>query len=109
MQASLLNENFAASPQIQVEHLAQIKAAGFNVIVCNRPDGEDAGQPTFASIADAAEKEGLKSFHIPMYGPEFTAEDQDKLKEIIDTPEAKVFAYCRSGNRSSILWKATQG
>src|SRR3546814_14684481 len=38
----------------------------FRSIVCNRPDGEEAGQPTAAAIAAAAEAHGLRFVHIPV-------------------------------------------
>ncbi|MFL0801952.1 MAG: TIGR01244 family phosphatase [Agarilytica sp.] len=107
MHATYLTENYAVSPQISPELVSLLKQEGFDAIVCNRPDNEDAGQPSFSAIAEAASTAGMEAFHIPMMGPNFSQDDLAKLKEIIAS-KSKIFAFCRSGNRSSILWKAAQ-
>ena len=38
-----INESISVAPQIAVEQVADIAAAGFKTIVNNRPDDEDAG------------------------------------------------------------------
>ena len=38
-----IDDNFSSSPQIDVDDLAEIKAAGFKSVICNRPDDEDGG------------------------------------------------------------------
>ena len=38
-----IDEYFSSSPQIDVDDLAEIKAAGFKTVICNRPDDEDGG------------------------------------------------------------------
>ena len=38
-----ITEKVSVSPQITVEDMAAIKAAGFRAIICNRPDGEGRG------------------------------------------------------------------
>ncbi len=107
MHATYLTENYAVSPQISPELVSLLKQEGFDAIVCNRPDNEEGGQIPFSAIAEAASAEGIEAFHIPMIGPNFTPDDLAKLKEIIAS-KSKIFAFCRSGNRSSILWKAAQ-
>src|SRR3546814_15265252 len=54
------------SPQIDPADVVALAASGFRSIVCNRPDGEEAGQPTAAAIAAAAEAHGLRFVHIPV-------------------------------------------
>ncbi|WP_269843281.1 beta-lactamase hydrolase domain-containing protein, partial [Brevirhabdus pacifica] len=46
------------APQIRPEQLPELKAEGIRAIICNRPDGEEAGQPTFAEIEQAAREQG---------------------------------------------------
>ena len=54
MELKRLTDTLSVSPQITVSDLPAIRAAGFRVIICNRPDGEGADQPTFAEIEAAA-------------------------------------------------------
>jgi protein tyrosine phosphatase (PTP) superfamily phosphohydrolase (DUF442 family) len=43
-----------------------------------------------------------------MRGPEAAAEDVDQLRGLLAQPNEKVFAFCRTGNRSGIFYqKAT--
>ena len=39
--------------------VAALAASGFRSIICNRPDGEEAGQPPAATLAEAAAAHGL--------------------------------------------------
>src|SRR3546814_4759693 len=50
-----LTPALSVSPQIDPADVVALAASGFRSIVCNRPDGEEAGQPTAAAIAAAAE------------------------------------------------------
>ena len=100
-----IDENFAQSPQIRPEEVAGIAAAGYRGIVCARPDGEDAGQPTFAEIAAAAERSGLKAFHIPVSGP--LSEGQFiRFEEALTATDGPLLGYCRSGGRAGSLYAA---
>ena len=51
----------AESFGISVENVAELKAAGYETIICNRPDGESAGQPGIVDIKRAAEAAGVRS------------------------------------------------
>ena len=73
------------------------------MIISNRPDGEEAGQPTAAEVQDAAEAEGLEFRHVPIIrgiGPA----DVEAMQEALDAAPGKLLAYCRSGNRSALTW-----
>ena len=54
-----LTDDFAVAPQIDPSELPQIKAAGYASILCNRPDGEEPGQPDFATIEAAANAKNI--------------------------------------------------
>ena len=49
-----LTESIAVAGQITVEQVAEVAAAGFRVLVNNRPDDEAPGQPGSAAIEAAA-------------------------------------------------------
>ena len=89
--------------QIDPADVAEAAAAGVAMIVNNRPDHEEPGQPTAEQIRLAAEAAGLAYRHIPVAGG--LASDQvEAMAEAIDRAEGKLLAFCRSGTRSTYLW-----
>src|SRR5262245_23930351 len=99
-----ISEEYAVSPQIAADDVAAIKKAGFRSIICNRPDDEQPGQPTAAEIAVAAAAEELIFRHIPFTSGQMTEEDVRKMVEALDEIPGPVFAYCRSGARSTNIY-----
>lgn len=99
-----ITDDYAVSTQISPISLADIKEAGFRTIMCNRPDGEEEGQPSFAEITQAAEAEGLRTAHIPFVGRNLSQEDIQSFLELRNTMPGPVFAYCKSGTRCATLW-----
>lgn len=98
-----LDDRTSVSGQIQPADVPGLKASGFTMIICNRPDGEDPGQPTAAEIQDAAEAEGMEFRHVPIIrgiGPS----DVEAMQEALDSAPGKTLAYCRSGNRCALTW-----
>eukprot|EP01034_Spumella_vulgaris_P005823 gene5823-7426_t len=49
-----LSADYSVAPQITLEDVAEAKAAGFAMIVNNRPDGEEPSAPQGDDIAHAA-------------------------------------------------------
>ena len=68
-----IDDSYAVSGQITADEVAEIKAAGFRSVICNRPDGEQPGQPTAADIGMAVEAAGLAFRHIPVVSGQITA------------------------------------
>lgn len=108
MNLTQLDATYWVAPQITVEDVSEAKNQGFDVIVCNRPDGEAADQTPAADIKRASEAAGIKFVELPMRGPNFTPEQAETLKALLEQND-KVLGYCRSGNRSSILYRAAKG
>lgn len=98
-------ENYWVAPQLSADDVKQAAEQGFEVIMCNRPDGEEPGQPTSAEMEKMVEAAGLSFVFLPMQGPNFTEDYVSQVKEL-NAGQKKVLAYCRSGNRSSILFNA---
>ncbi|WP_309605754.1 beta-lactamase hydrolase domain-containing protein, partial [Phenylobacterium sp.] len=46
-----VTEDLSVAPQIGVADVAEAARQGFSLIINNRPDGEEPGQPTGAEIA----------------------------------------------------------
>ena len=99
-----INESISVAPQIAVEQVADIAAAGFKTIVNNRPDDEDAGQPSGDAIRVAAEAAGLKYVAIPVTHAGFSHPQIDAMTQALTDADGPVLAYCRSGTRSCNLW-----
>jgi uncharacterized protein (TIGR01244 family) len=103
-----INDNYAVAGQITPAQVAEIKAAGFKSVICNRPDAEQPGQPTAAEIKAAVEAAGLTFRHIPVVSGHITGDDVDKTAAALAELEGPVFAYCRSGSRSTNLFMMAQ-
>lgn len=99
-----INESISVAPQIAVEHVAEIAAAGYTTIVNNRPDDEDAGQPSGDAIRAAAEAAGLAYVAIPVTHAGFSHPQIDAMTQALTESKGPVLAYCRSGTRSCNLW-----
>ena len=92
------------SRQLTVADVAEAKAKGVKLIVNNRPDGEEPGQPTAAEIGAAAKAAGIAYRHIPIDHSGFRPEQVTAMRDALDSAEGPVLAYCRSGMRSTALW-----
>ena len=101
-----LTENLAVSAQIGLNDVAQIAAAGYKVLINNRPDGEDSHQPAGALIATAAEAVGLEYHYMPITAASFPGPDLEAISDLFDDPSRPVLAFCRSGTRCANLWVA---
>ncbi|HCK84218.1 MAG TPA: hypothetical protein DHW63_06795, partial [Hyphomonadaceae bacterium] len=63
-----LADDYLVSPQIGPEDIAAAKALGVTLIINNRPDGEEFGQPKGAEIEAAAKAASLAYVAIPVRG-----------------------------------------
>lgn len=96
--------DIAVAPQIDPADLTELAAAGFKSVVNNRPDDEDAGQPTGDAIAAAAAAAGLSYAAIPVTHVGFSHAQIDAMAAVLAEADGPVLAYCRSGTRSCNLW-----
>ncbi|MBL0375303.1 TIGR01244 family phosphatase [Rhizobium sp. KVB221] len=106
MDVRQINDEYSVSPQIAIEDLEQLQALGFKSIACHRPDNEDPGQPSFAEITARAKAFGIETVHIPISGPP-TADAVRAMVDALDELPKPMLGYCRSGNRSTIIYQQT--
>jgi uncharacterized protein (TIGR01244 family) len=98
-----LDETVMVSGQVAPHEVAGFAAEGITVLVNNRPDGEDAGQPPAAEIEEAAAAAGISYYFVPIIrgiGPA----DVDAMQQALREAEGgKLLAFCRSGTRSAFV------
>jgi uncharacterized protein (TIGR01244 family) len=99
-----LDDKTLVSGQIHPDDVAALKELGVTLIVNNRPDNEDVGQPEGDDIEAAAKAAGIDYRHVPIargMGPS----DVEAMREAMHAAgDGKLFAFCRSGNRSTLAW-----
>jgi len=103
MDARKIDERLTVAYQIQPEDLPGIAAAGFKAVICNRPDGEEPGQPSVAEIEAAAHANGLAFHHIPTSSGLFPDEVVAAFRKVRQEAGGPVFAYCRTGTRCATI------
>lgn len=107
MHAKPLTPILAVGPQLAVVDIASA-AEQFRAIINNRPDGEEPGQPSSAQIKAEAERLGLQYRHIPIVPGQFPDDSIRAFADALTELEGPVFAFCRTGTRSTSLWALTE-
>lgn len=98
-----LDDKVLVSGQIRPDDIAELRAQGVTLIVNNRPDGEEPGQPRGVVIEEAAAAAGIDYRSVPIIrgiGPA----DVESMQDAISASSGKVLAFCRSGTRSALVW-----
>jgi sulfide:quinone oxidoreductase len=108
MQLNKINDALTVSPQITAADIPALKEAGFRAIICNRPDGEGADQPTHEEIEAAAKTAGLEMRYLPVQSGLVQDSDAADFGAAMRDLPGPVLAYCRSGTRSATLWSLSQ-
>ncbi|WP_296719837.1 TIGR01244 family sulfur transferase [Erythrobacter sp.] len=103
MELRIVDETLAVVPQPAPEELSALAAQGFTAVICNRPDGEEPGQPPIDEMRRAAQEAGLAFHHIPVAGGLFPQAAVAAFGAIRRGTQGKVLAYCRTGMRSVTL------
>lgn len=103
MELKVIDDTLAVAAQMQPEELAALAGEGFAAVICNRPDGEEPGQPTLDAMRAAAHDAGLAFHHLPVAGGIFPPAAVAAFGAIRRGTHGKVLAYCRSGTRAATL------
>lgn len=104
MDIRALTPTYAVSPQIAPQDLPAIKAAGYTTVIDNRPDAEIPPELHTETMRMAAEALGLAFIANPVIGGALTEENVTTQRMAIEASSGPTFAYCASGNRSSVVW-----
>jgi sulfide:quinone oxidoreductase len=108
MDPKAISTQLSVSPQISIDEVKALADLGYRSIICNRPDGEGADQPTFEEIEAAATAAGLQARYIPIVAGTVRDEDAEAFAQAMDELPKPALAYCRTGTRSATLWSLSQ-
>lgn len=103
-----LDDKMAVAGQLMPEDLRAVAGAGYRIVINNRPDGEEPGQPTTEEMAEAAKALGLAYHAIPMGQAGISPAMLDATAKVLRDAKEPVLAFCRSGTRSTMLWAAAR-
>ena len=103
-----LTPTYSVSPQISVEDMPAIAAAGFKTVICNRPDTEVPPSHQAAAIGAAAREAGLDFEVLELTHQTMTPENIERQRDMIAASSGPVLAYCASGTRCSVIWALGQ-
>lgn len=108
MPFNTLDANLSAPPQLTPDDVAAAAAQGFRTIIDNRPDGEEPGQPSAATIEAAAREHGIAFVHIPVDSGKIGDSEVDAMARALAEQPGPALGYCRTGTRVATLWALAQ-
>jgi uncharacterized protein (TIGR01244 family) len=106
-QTRKLTEQLSVAPFVPPAEVTAL-AGRFAMLVNNRPDGEEPGQPSSAEIAAAAAAAGMNYAHIPVVVGNISDEQINAFADAVGAEQGPVLAFCRSGMRSTMLRALSQ-
>lgn len=103
-----ISDKLSLSEQLQVHDIGALAEQGYRSIICNRPDGEGADQPTFDEIKAVAEPLGLTARYLPVVPGQISDDDVAEFSKAMRELPKPTLAFCRTGTRSATLWSLSQ-
>ena len=103
-----ITPDYSVSPQVEAADMAALAAAGFTDIICNRPDAEVPPDQSAAVIAAAAREAGMSFHDNPVSHSGLQPGQIERQRDVAAAAAGPVFAYCRTGTRSTIIWALGQ-
>ena len=97
-----LTDAYAVSPQIEPADAPAIAEAGFDTVICNRPDAEVPPELRAENLRAAVEGAGLRFVELP--AAHGGIDDALVAAQREAAGDGRTLAYCASGTRSSVLW-----
>lgn len=99
-----LSERLWVTSQLDPAEMQVLADAGYRSIISNRPDGEEPGQPDWATIEQAAREAGMEAQHIPVTPGAISDEEVARFGAALNGLPGPTVAFCRTGTRSATLW-----
>jgi len=103
-----LDEKTLVSGQIAPHEVAGLAQQGVTMLVNNRPDGEESGQPLAGEIEQAAVLAGISYRFVPIIRGIGPADVEEMQKARREAGDGKMLAFCRSGTRSALACALAQ-
>ena len=97
-----LDDKTWVSGQVAPHEVAGLAESGVTMLVNNRPDGEEPGQPPAADIEAAAEAAGIAYRFVPILRGIGPADVESMQQAMRDAGDGALLAFCRSGSRSAL-------
>lgn len=107
MDARQLTPTLAVSGQIDPQDLTALAESGFRVIIDNRPDDEIPPSHHADRMKAEAERLNMSFHYIPLSPGGLSGEILAQMSAALNQT-GPILAYCRSGQRSTLLWALTQ-
>lgn len=98
-----LDDRTLVSGQIAPHEVAGLAAQGVTVLVNNRPDAEEPGQPFASDIEEAAAQAGISYHFVPIIRGIGPADVEEMQKAWREAEGGKLLAFCGSGRRSAFV------
>jgi len=99
-----LDDGIYVAGQLQASDILDLANFGIVALICNRPDDEEAGQPAFAHIKQAAEACGMQVHYIPVVSGAIEPRHIADMAAALQQSPRPLLMYCRSGSRSKHLY-----
>lgn len=101
-----INDEIAVAMQLFEEDIDRAYDQGFRTIVCNRPDHEEdlEDQPLAKTLERYALEKGMSFAHIPVDWEGPSIEAVKNTRNVLDSSDGPILAYCLTGGRSTKLW-----
>ena len=96
-----LDDKTWVSGQVAPHEVAGLAKTGVTMLVNNRPDGEEPGQPLAGEIEAAAQAAGIAYRFVPILRGIGPADIQSMQEAMNEAGDGAVLAFCRSGSRSA--------
>lgn len=97
-----LGDRVLVSSQVAPHEVAELASLGVTMLVNNRPDSEEPGQPLASEIEDAAAAAGISYRFVPIIRGIGPADIESMREALRDSKSGKLLAFCRSGMRSAL-------
>ena len=108
LKVTRVTDRLTVSPQPEPEDFPAFAARGVQLVINNRPDGEEPGQLSAEEGGELASKAGMGYRHIPVRLPELGIAEVEAFSEALGSTDGPVHAHCRSGVRSATLWALSE-
>lgn len=96
-----LDDRIMVSGQVAPHEVAGLAEQGVTMLVNNRPDAEEPGQPLAAEIEEAAARAGIAYRFVPIIRGIGPADVEEMQKALRAAEGGKLLAFCRTGTRSA--------